>query len=67
MSKSRPSEPKTYEFGFADQMQKADSSLFRNWWGRAALLADVTPAAPKPAAEKLAQPDVYEVPYRLAS
>jgi hypothetical protein len=67
MSKSRPSGPKTYEFGFAEQMQKADSSLFRNWWDRTRLLADVTPPAPKPSAEKPAEPDVYEVPYRLAS
>jgi hypothetical protein len=67
MSKSRHSEPKTYEFGFVDQMQKADSSLFRNWWDRTCLLADVTPAMPKPSAEEPAQPDVDELFYRLAS
>ncbi len=67
MSKNRTSETKTYEFGFADQMQKADGSLFRTWYDRTCLLTDVTPATPNSRTNEPTQPDANHIPERLAA
>jgi hypothetical protein len=67
MSKREPGNPQPSMFGFADQIQNADGALFRSWWDRTCLLANVSPAAPKLLLDAPAEPALDEIPYRLAS